>query len=224
MLIRGARRRRQRRGDVVALVGEGGEGALVLAAHPRALPTGPSPLAQRPRWAAPGPSPLEEAARGLVVRRRRRTPAAPRGRLAVAAHEVVEDDRVQPVRPERRADPRPPRRGPRRRSPAVDPPTSRSPRTIRSGPQVLVVTEEAASRPSRTVWTKRASPNRRRSVWASLTLCELISTSPGLPSRSATGQQQVAEEPGAGRHRLVVVATLEALGGAASKAALVIRL
>ena len=53
-----------------------------------------------------------------------------------------------------------------------------------------MVTEEAASRPSRTVWTKRASGNSRRRVCASLTLCELISTRPGLPCSSASGHSR----------------------------------
>ena len=64
-----------------------------------------------------------------------------------------------------------------------------------SGPQVFVVTDEAASRPSRTGWTNRASGNMRRSVCASLMLCELISTSRGLPAPSAQGPRRSQKSP-----------------------------
>ncbi len=57
---------------------------------------------------------------------------------------------------------------------------------IEPGPQVLPVTDAAESRPSRSAWISFASGNSRMIVCASRTLCEDISTRPGLPRRAAT--------------------------------------
>ena len=151
----------------------------------RARRCGPSPSAQRPRWAAPAPispskkarmpaSSADAAEAQQAPNARSRSPPTRSSRTTVWRRAGAQRERAAVLLPANAA----------RRSPAGDRPTSRSPGTIRAGPQVLVVTEEAASRPSRTVCTKRASANSRRSVCASLMLCELISTSPGLPSCS----------------------------------------
>ena len=66
---------------------------------------------------------------------------------------------------------------------------------MRSGPQVLVVIDDATSRPSRKTWMKRACGKRSSSTRASFTLCELISTRPGRPSSSATGYRRSRKRP-----------------------------